>query len=340
MTVKEIYDETKLPLLRFYITTTEKNGLKNAEKDANNEISQNDNKLEEEDDLSALHVALRRSRTRSPEHDILNQAMQQAEINEEIDENFVDDTPPPKTLTERKITIHRGNVLKEMIQEFKEIDSFNDICTLDVIPPNGMFEIAEDEGGVSRDILCEFWDSFYKKCTLGTTFKVPCLRHDFGEPEWHSVGKIIVFGWKIVGYFPIQLSIAFVEQCLYNTAKSNLVDEFLKVIPESDAQCLKSALKDIKSVDMDEFLEILNRHDIKKNPTQEPLRKILEEIAHIKLIQSSMFVIYCISPYLKKLDIPEDRLKSMYESVVEVPRNDVSGVNNCVKSCTSICQRT
>lgn len=38
MTLKEINDETKLPRLRFCLTTTEKNKLKNAEKDGKNEM--------------------------------------------------------------------------------------------------------------------------------------------------------------------------------------------------------------------------------------------------------------------------------------------------------------
>ena len=110
-----------------------------------------------------------------------------------------------------------------MIREFKKIDPFSDIVTMTVLLPNGVPETAEDGGGVTRDVLCEFWNSFFEECTLGSSFKVPCLRHDFGELEWQSVGKIIVFGWGNVGYFPIQLSIAFLEQCLFNTVKSNLL---------------------------------------------------------------------------------------------------------------------
>lgn len=69
MTVKEIYDETKLSLLRFYFTTKEKNELKNAEKDENNEMDAGkispDDKSKDEDKLPDLHVTLRRMRTAS-----------------------------------------------------------------------------------------------------------------------------------------------------------------------------------------------------------------------------------------------------------------------------------
>lgn len=112
---------------------------------------------------------------------------------------------------EWKIIVYRGYVLKEMIQEFKDVDFFKDFCILDVIFFNGMFEIVEDGGGVIRDIFCEFWNLFFEECILGSVFKVLCLRYDFGEFEWYFVGKIIVFGWKSVGYFFIQFLIVFLE---------------------------------------------------------------------------------------------------------------------------------
>ena len=63
-----------------------------------------------------------------------------------------------------------------------------------VLLPNGVPETAEDGGGVTRDVLCEFLNSFSEECSLESSFKVLCLRHDLRELEWQSVGKIIVFG--------------------------------------------------------------------------------------------------------------------------------------------------
>lgn len=50
-------------------------------------------------------------------------------------------------LTEQSVTVHRGHVLKEMIQEFKDVDSF--LRSLDVILANKMYESA-DNGGVRK----------------------------------------------------------------------------------------------------------------------------------------------------------------------------------------------
>lgn len=54
-----------------------------------------------------------------------------AGINEGIDENIFNEIPPSKTLTEQTVTVHRGHVLKEMIQEFKDVDSFLKISRRD-----------------------------------------------------------------------------------------------------------------------------------------------------------------------------------------------------------------
>ena len=349
-TVREMYNETKIPLLRFYFTTEKIESKTDSKKDesrGSEEIPGQSNHGEisdDDDELPDLHVTLRSKRkarndetdegsdSGKKQHDILQQAINLAGIIDDSDEMTVSNIgntnaleatneilPPPSPI-EHKITLHRGQVLKEMIREFKKIDPFSDIVTMTVLLPNGVPETAEDGGGVTRDVLCEFWNSFFEECTLGSSFKVPCLRHDFGELEWQSVGKIIVFGWGNVGYFPIQLSIAFLEQCLFNTVKSNLLQEFLKFIPESDAVCLKSALNDIGSVDMDEFLEILDQHEIKRVPRQDTIEKILEEIAHKELVQSSMFVIDCIAPFLKKLSISEEELKTMFESLCPTTR--------------------
>lgn len=46
---------------------------------------------------------------------------------------------------------------------------------------NGTPEVAEDNGGVMRDSLTEFWDTFYLQFTEGNECKVPVLRHDMTD---------------------------------------------------------------------------------------------------------------------------------------------------------------
>ena len=86
-----------------------------------------------------------------------------------------------------------------------------------VLLTNGVPETAEDGGRVTRDVLCEFWKSVFEKCSLGSSLKVRCLRHGFGELDLQSVVKIIVFGKCWI--FPYS---AF-NCILFKTLKSNLL---------------------------------------------------------------------------------------------------------------------
>ena len=47
------------------------------------------------------------------------------------------------------IRLHRGLILKELIDEFKRIDPLQDNIIMQLFTPNGMEEAAEDNGGVT-----------------------------------------------------------------------------------------------------------------------------------------------------------------------------------------------
>ena len=190
------------------------------------------------------------------------------------------------TNIEHKIRLHRGLILNELITAFKDIGPFHHIVTLELFLPNGMPEAAEDNGGVTRDVISKFWGSFYDECTLGNSFKMPCLRHDFGKAEWQSVAKIIIFGYTRAGYFPIRMSRVFMEQCLYGQIISDLTKAFLTFIPESDAQILNDGLKDISSIQMEELLDVLDQHEVKVLPNENNLGKIVNEVVHKELVHA------------------------------------------------------
>lgn len=157
-TVKEMYDETKLPLLRFYFTTENIESKTESRQEENQESEEiprqsNHSETSDEDELPELHVTLRSKRkTRiddsdrgsdsgTEKHDILQQALNLAGIVDDMDDRVLsnignadtleltDEVVPPTPLMEHKITLHRGQILKEMIREFKNIDPFSDIVT-------------------------------------------------------------------------------------------------------------------------------------------------------------------------------------------------------------------
>ncbi|KAL4226851.1 hypothetical protein ACF0H5_014830 [Mactra antiquata] len=219
------------------------------------------------------------------------------------------------------VKLHRGHVLNEMVNSFKAIDLNNDTGRFQTIMPNGKIEIAEDGGGVTRDSLTEFWDEFYEQCTLGTSQKVPFLRHDFDEEEWRAVAKIICFGWTSQGYFPLQLSLPFMEQSIFGLFTTDVAESFYKVVPDHESKCLRNAITDFSKIDLEELLDVLDAHDVRKSPNQSNIARIVQEIAHKELIQTPMFVAYCWGDILKNILITEDQLNELYLNLKPSPRS-------------------
>ncbi|XP_056604878.1 uncharacterized protein LOC130421158 [Triplophysa dalaica] len=124
---------------------------------------------------------------------------------------------PPKTI----ILVRRGQALCDLMQAFSDPALMDKEISIRMKLPNG--QIEEGVGpGVFRDCLSEFWDEFYSRCALGTDVKVPFLRHEFQSNEWQAVGRILAKGWDAVKYFPIRLSLPFLEEALYGTTYSSV----------------------------------------------------------------------------------------------------------------------
>ncbi|XP_046582796.1 uncharacterized protein LOC124290148 [Haliotis rubra] len=224
------------------------------------------------------------------------------------------------------IRLHRGHVYEELMAKFRD-ESFNfskDLFTLEMVLPNGETEIAEDNGGVVRDALTEFWKSFCDKCTLGNDCKVPFLRHDYSDADWKSIATVIFFGWSTQRYFPICLSKAFMSCAIYgmdifSENKKNMISDFLSFLPEGESRILSAALKD--DFDQEEVMDILGSHECRVVPTKENLEKILGEIAHKEVIQQPMYVKDCGFNQLTALGFDlNTSLETLYVSAKPNPR--------------------
>lgn len=64
-----------------------------------------------------------------------------------------------------------------------------------------------------------FGRTFYEQCPSGNYFKVPYLRHDFGQQQWESIGWLIAFGWHKEKYLPIKLAPVILEQAVLGCIK-------------------------------------------------------------------------------------------------------------------------
>jgi len=339
-TLQEMYEEIKMPMLRFYLATTTKSRISTTDLPGSSKtatqktdvlsiamnisgIGDNDDELpdilsqdssRQLSNTSSMQPAAE-SDSSSTRTDLLDISPLHPDA-ELLDLAYLTegDFSAGPTVNEVKIRVHRGQVLQDLIKAFKSIDIENAIISFEIVRTNGTVEVAEDAGGVTRDAISEFWSSFYDQCTLGTEVKVPCLRHDFGEGDWTAVGKILRFGWKIHGYFPISLARPFMEQCIQGKVLSPLNETFYRYIPPTEADTLKSAMTNFEEVDYEELIDVMTVHESRNVPTKVTLPLMIEEIAHKELVQSPMFVCDCFSPVIKNM-ISSVELDSVYEKL-------------------------
>jgi hypothetical protein len=87
----------------------------------------------------------------------------------------------------------------------------------------GKEELGVDDGGVLRDALSAFWNSFYDSCTVGEDERVPVVRHDFKEEEWEAIARILVKGYCVVKFFPVKLNKVFMFASLFEGKKYQMI---------------------------------------------------------------------------------------------------------------------
>ena len=230
------------------------------------------------------------------------------------------------------ITVHRGHVLDDLRKLFKtnpDIDFKRDMIQVQVLLPNGDLEQAQDNGGIMRDILSEFWESFYDKCTMGTDLKVPCLRHDYEVADWQSIASVLAMGWLTQGIFPIRLSRNFINCCLYGMEMNSddqqkLINEFLLFVPVSERSVFEVALTQYEDVDGDELIEALSSHDCKVLATKDTIRNTIWQIAHKELVQEPSFIkdafFNVLIAYSLKIDLDNiaEKMKPTTKKVVAI----------------------
>lgn len=152
---------------------------------------------------------------------------------------------------------------------------------------------AGSGSGVLRDVLSCFWQEFYDRCTLGTTVKVPFIRHDIPSETWKAIGRIVLKGYQDCQYLPNKFAIPFLEQVLFLDVFSDLKTHFLQFVSSQECEVLMQAISDFSAVDCDDLVEVLDCYGCRRRITADTLPTILDEIAHKELVQTPKFVIDC-----------------------------------------------
>lgn len=173
--------------------------------------------------------------------------------------------------------------------------------------------------GVVRDVYCAFWEEFYDRCTVGTTVKVPFIRHDFNRETWQAIGRILLSGFQTCQFLPIKLALPLMEDFFHGSVCSDIMDSFLNFVSSQDKAILKAALEDFSKVDCDELMDVLEAYECRKAVSADTLPQILEEIAHKELIQKPRYVMDCWKEVTKRM-ISINELLAHYDALKPTPK--------------------
>ena len=169
--------------------------------------------------------------------------------------------------------------MKDMISLFKDKTVVDTAFNLVMINSFGKEEDGLDNSGVFLDALSAFWNSFYDSCTNGEDERVPVIRHDLQVAEWEAMARIIVKGYRKVGFFPIKLGKAFTTACLFGeeaVKEDLLLESFLDYLSSDERELVNLSLNGkLDEEQENEWLDLLERFDCKTVPKAKQVKDVV-----------------------------------------------------------------
>ena len=181
-------------------------------------------------------------------------------------------------------------------------EASHDLAGMKLIDERGKIEEGDGEG-VTRDIIATFWQQFFSSAVIGDKEKVPAKRHNYQKSEWEANGRILVFGFKRVGYFPVALSKAFVVSCIFGEEcidMKYLLSSFRLYITADEREVFDK-IQEGEFPEEDELLDFLGNYKTYKKPSKQNIKQIIFELAHQELIQKPKYIAQCWSAILEEL---------------------------------------
>lgn len=314
LTIAEMFKITALTTLRFYLSTIENEDVTDIPIVTQNssQISEDTLTVDESNENILLTNSSYETVYQEPQfdmHELIHYNDTNLTFAQTENIAFEEIIIPYETI---KLTLHRGHIYSEMLTSFINTKSINLRLEVEIVLPNGEKEAAFDAGGVLKDALTEFWETFYESRCIGSSVKVPCLRHDYDEERWKAIGRILCVGYRQANIFPCKLARPFVEHALFGFITSDMLESFMKFIGPSDAIIIKNALHNFDDVDFDEILDIMQNLDCKLQVNKENFKGIITDIAHKEFIQKPMFIIDSFSTVVR-MKFTDDEINDIYE---------------------------
>ena len=220
-----------------------------------------------------------------------------------------------------KVTVHRSTIRKDLTEIFDDPGILN--STLDMVVIDAHSKPEKGKGkGVVLDILTHFWNNCFISLTVGRKEKTPFIRHDMQKREWQAIARILVYGYKKYGYFPLQLSFLFMASCLFGEeciTLEFLLASFKEYIPAEDQDVLDHCLSDTFDKDDGDVIEFLSSLRCFRLASQDNIQEIIHELALQELVQKPRYIVNCWGPILRSLQDHQEfqtfeGLKEFYKS--------------------------
>ncbi|TKS66012.1 hypothetical protein D9C73_000068 [Collichthys lucidus] len=258
-TVDELYNKSKLKMLRLYLCTKMKTGQQPPVGVEDDHTTSQPSEVDLTDQNQAVEYLLVENRnSESTYHHFINDGASTSG-NLELDETLPWDGRLDVTEDEPN--------LETAIPE-KEDDAPSETVDQSLSPP-----VLAGEADVSAQAL--------------------------SEPQSSPVTLIVRRGHcltDMINAFKDPKIVA--SEVLCDSTTSSFKDSLLLYVSHEERSILEKALEDFNSVDTDELLDVLDAHECKQVPTEDTLLPVLSQIGHKVIIQAPMYVIKCWRPVL------------------------------------------
>ena len=182
------------------------------------------------------------------------------------------------------------------MEKFKKIEDDDIMIEVTMLDERSVEEMGSDDGGVMRDTLSEFWESFYSMCCNGEAVKYPRLKHTLHEEDWIAICRILVFGYKACGYYPIKLATSFMLNCFgRSVSEETVLNDFMNSTCDRD---LIINAKEGRLEEFDDLIDFLDDYECTVVPNEKNVINVLNEIAHKEIIQKPAYISKCWKPIL------------------------------------------
>ncbi|XP_076153437.1 uncharacterized protein LOC143136607 isoform X1 [Alosa pseudoharengus] len=246
--------------------------------------------------------------------------------------------PSCPSSTSRTLRLRRVNIARDMIKQFQDPSMMDAALSVSFVVGESAADASRlasasvnlaDESGVNapgqaspREAYSRFWAVFLQADAAAaaaaasgeTTMRTPSLLPDRGKAEWEAAGRILLKGYRDVGYFPTRLPLAFAV-CLVHGEEAltpeMLIKSFLRSTGAAERDILCAALEG-STYEIDGLLDVLHRMCVRTLPDGGNIEDVVVRIAHAQLIQGPMY------PLVRMASTAQKGLRQLLPTVAAV----------------------